>query len=101
MWPLTSAQTEQHDVWLGMITCAAEHVNAGHGVGEHLMSSVIGSQVQMVHLSKPCGGKYGYHEEPAEWNWLPRAHFRGASVVLSPDTILSCGARNVNDTTNH
>lgn len=88
----TSGQIEQHDVAFGMNAYCAEHVSDGHGMRGHLTPSVVGSHVQIAHLSNPWGGKYGYHDEPTEWNWSPKRHPRGTIVVLSPATNLSSEA---------
>lgn len=65
---LTSGHTRQQAVLLGRYAIRSEHASAGHCTRGHFISNVSALHVQMAHRSKPFGGKYGYQDEPAEWN---------------------------------
>lgn len=87
---LTSGQTRQHAVLFGRYAIFSGHASAGHWTRGHLISNVVELHVQMAHRSKPFGGKYGYHDEPAEWNWSPNRQPRGILYELSESFDAAC-----------
>lgn len=79
----TSGHTRQHAVLFGRYATLSAHASAGHWTRGHLISNVLALHVQIAHRSNPFGGKYGYQDDPAEWNWSPNRQPRGIFNVFS------------------
>lgn len=80
---MPSGHTLQQAFLSGRYASFSLHCSGGQTMRGQRISSVSGSQLQVVHVSKPFGGKNGCQLAPAAWNCSPKRQPRRCNTSLA------------------